>query len=218
MPLLWHGRREWFWVGTPCRVGFLLPKGPEPLLSSDGFFRVNIALSKLRPQEKRAILLTLLLTIAYFRQPKRPPDLRISKCPNDVRSRYERRAIRSGALSRWSMSCARRRRQRQDTRDHPEECPCDRGERLRAEAHRRADLHEQSRARNARAHGEAARRENAHHARQGRPPGAGEPVDHLHVSLARRADHAAGGSARRPETAVLDHGFQRLLRSGPGTA
>src|ERR1700712_1697586 len=139
MPVLWHGPRRRFGVepGLEHRtvLARALPKGSEPSLSSGGFFRVNIALSNLRRLHEGAILLTILLTTAYFRQPKRPPDLRISKCPNDVRSRYERRAIRSGALSRWPVSCACRRRQRQDARDHPEDCPFDRGQRLRAEAH-----------------------------------------------------------------------------------
>ena len=89
MPVLWHGPEMADRVETGLELRAMhelgLPKGPELSLSSDGFFRVNIALSKLRPLARGAILLTFLLTIAYFRQPKRPPDLRISKCPNDVR-------------------------------------------------------------------------------------------------------------------------------------
>ena len=64
--------------------------------------------------------------------------------------------------------------------------------------------------------GQAARRQDAHHARQGRPQGARQSADGLHLPLARRADSAAGGGARRPEAAVLDHGLRRLLRHGAG--
>ncbi|SOT38396.1 putative LigA [Burkholderia cenocepacia] len=145
-----------------------------------------------------------------------PPSTR-----NTIRhhvSRPQSRSERSGALSRRSLSRARRRGQRQDSRDHAEDRAPDRSERFRAAPHRRRHVHEQGGGRNARACVEAAGRQDADHAGQGRPQGARQPAHRLHVPFAGCADPAPGGRARRPEAAVLDHGFGRLLRDDPGAA